>query len=162
MTKIAFLAVAIENQFRIGRQYWRHFPEVFREGLRGQIQRVSDMASGVVCWFTGVQEESGAAAPELHCLIKRYKYLRFARLPGRGNQRQASRRNLIARKPRSNAQQNDAQCLRQRCSQTGAHGLNTLTTTCTSILGCSATEVSNEILPLTVLAGTSSSRATSS
>ena len=44
----------------------------------------------------------------------------------------------------------------------GLHGLNTFTTTGISILGCSATDVSNDTLPLTVLAGTSSNRAMSS
>ena len=60
------------------------------------------------------------------------------------------------------AEQSDAQRLRQRCSRSGTHGLNTLTMTGTSILGCAATEVSNDTLPPTLLAGTSSSRATSS
>jgi hypothetical protein len=42
------------------------------------------------------------------------------------------------------------------------HGLDTLTMTGISTLGCVPTEVSNDTLPLTVLAGTSSSRATNS
>src|ERR1035437_7003268 len=44
-------------------------------------------ATAIVRRFAGVQEESGAAVPELLCLVERDECLSFVCLLGRGNQR---------------------------------------------------------------------------
>src|SRR5713226_8091120 len=113
MAEFTFLAVAIEDQLRIGRQYRRHFPEVLREGLRGKVQRVSDMASSIVGRFARVQEHGGASVPELLCLVERDEFSRRGCLLRRGNQRNASRRDLICRQPHPHTEQNKDQRLRR-------------------------------------------------
>ena len=103
MTQLAVRTITIKHERRFRRQQRRTFTEVLPERLGGQIQRVPNMAGREVRRFAGVQKNNGAGLPELPGLLERDEGLGLVGRPGRGNQGQTARRNLIGGQARPDA-----------------------------------------------------------
>jgi len=71
MAEFALFPIAVENQLRGGRQHWCHVTEVLRERLRGEVQRVANVAGRKIGRLPCVQEQRRTAAPELPRLVER-------------------------------------------------------------------------------------------